>query len=137
MNWLKRASIAWVLALLAFAVPAYAQTIVLQRALTPVVSSAAEASHVLKASPGNLYSLTVTSGASAGFVLLFNLTAAPANGAVTPQNCVVIAANSTVSIGAGGDPPSAYSVGIVAEFSTTGCFTATSSATAFFAGNVQ
>ena len=60
------------------------------------VSTAAEASHVLKASAGNLYSLAVTSGASAGYVMLFDATSAPANGAVTPAECYYMPATSTL-----------------------------------------
>jgi hypothetical protein len=104
-------------------------------AITPVVSAAAEGSHVLKASAGNLYSLVVTSGASAGYVMIFNATSAPADGAVTPTECIVIAANSTISLNYSG-PPEAFATGITAVFSTSGCFTKTISATAFFSGKV-
>jgi hypothetical protein len=105
-------------------------------AITPVVSSAAESSHVFKASAGNLYAWQVTTGASAGYVLIFNATSAPANGAVTPIKCVQVSANSTVGAGPV-VPPEAFSTGITALFSTTGCFTATASATAFFSGDVK
>jgi len=104
---------------------------------TPVVSAAAEGSHVLKGSPGALYGLYVTSGASAGFVMTFNATSAPADGAVTPINCVSVPANSSVSLWWGPQPPEFYSTGVVAVFSTTGCFTKTISATAFFHALVQ
>lgn len=114
---------------------AFAPTSASTGAITPVVSAAAEGSHVLKASAGNLYSLVVTSGAAAGYVMVFNATSAPADGAVTPAECVVVAANSTVSINFQG-VPEAYATGITAVFSTTGCFTKTISATAFFSGKV-
>lgn len=103
--------------------------------ITPVVSSAAEANHVLKATPGNLYGLSVTTGATAGYVLLFNATSAPADGAVTPLFCYAIPASS--SIGVTFDIPAAFATGITASFSSTGCFTKTASATAFFAGSVK
>lgn len=105
--------------------------------ITPVVSSAAEGSHVLKASSGNLYSLYVTTGATAGFLMTFNATAAPADGAVTPVECVAVAANQTTAASFNSGPPDAYSTGIVAVFSSTGCFTKTVSATAFFKGRVK
>lgn len=104
--------------------------------ITTVVSAAAEGSNVLKATPGNLYGLYVTSGASAGYLMVFNATSAPADGAVTPKHCIVVAANTTVAIN-NGDIPDIYSTGIVAVFSTTGCFTKTVSATAFFSGRVK
>lgn len=105
--------------------------------ITPIVSAAAEGSHVLKASAGNLYSLAVTTGGTAGYVMVFNLTSAPADGAVTPVECIVVAANSSVSINYNPGPPEAYATGITVVFSSTGCFNKTISATAFFNGKVQ
>lgn len=99
-------------------------------AIAPTATSAVAASLVAKASAGNLYDWQVTSGASAGYVLLFNATSAPADGAVTPVQCVAVAANSTVGSSMHGIPER-YSTGITVVFSTTGCFTKTSSATAF------
>lgn len=105
--------------------------------ITPVVSTSAESGHVLKASAGNLYSLTTTTAGTAGYVMVFNAISAPGDGAVTPIECVVVAANSTVSINYNPGPPSVYGTGITAVFSSTGCFTKTASATAFFSGKVQ
>lgn len=104
--------------------------------IAPVVSGSAESSHVLKASPGNLYGVAVTSGAVAGYLLVFDATSAPVDGAVTPKACVVVPANSTVGLSYG-DIPSVYATGITAVFSSTGCFTKTASATAYFAGRTQ
>lgn len=98
-------------------------------AIVPTATSAVASVLVVKASAGNLYEWRVTSGASAGYVMLFNATAAPADGAVTPVDCVVVAANATV--GSGTIIPERYSTGIVVVFSTTGCFTKTASATAY------
>jgi hypothetical protein len=103
--------------------------------LTPVVSSAAEGSKVLKASAGNLYAYQVTTGAAAGYVMLFNATSAPADGAVTPVKCVAVPATSTVGVTV--SPPEYFSTGITAVFSTTGCFTKTVSNTAMFSGDVK
>jgi len=105
--------------------------------ITPVVSTAAEGGHVLKGSPGNLYSVYATTGAAAGYLMIFNATTVPADGAVTPIECVYVPASATTSINYGSGPPAAASAGISVAFSTTGCFTKTSSATAFFHGNVQ
>jgi hypothetical protein len=105
--------------------------------ITPVVSAALEGSHVLKASAGNLYSLYVTTGTTAGYLMTFNATSAPADGAVTPIDCASAPANATTSITFNGAPPDVYSTGITAVFSTTGCFTKTISATAFFKGRIQ
>ena len=104
--------------------------------VAPVVSTVAETSHVLKATPGALLDLSVTSTA-AGYVELFNATSAPGTGAVTPVACYSVAANTTTSM-----PfqfvPQFFSTGITAVFSSgANCFTYTSSATAYFAGEVQ
>lgn len=105
-------------------------------ATTPVATSAAAGSRIVKASPGNLYGLNVVSGASAGFVLLFNSTTVPADGAVTPVKCMPLAANTGIDINMR-DMPSYFSTGIVAVFSTTGCFAKTISATAFISGDAK
>lgn len=105
--------------------------------LAPGSSTAVESNHVLKASSGYLYSLYVTNGASAGFLMTFNATTPPADGAVTPVECVPIPANSNAIINFSAGPPDFYSTGITAVFSTTGCFTKTASSTAFFKWRVQ
>jgi hypothetical protein len=106
-------------------------------AITPGSSSALETSHVLKASPGNLYSLNVMTTAASGFLMTFNAVSVPADGTVAPVYCIPVPAGSAVSISFAGAPPDYYSTGIVAVFSTTGPFTKTSSVTAFFAWRVQ
>lgn len=98
--------------------------------IAPTVTSAVASSLIVKAAAGNLYHWTVTSGASAGFVMIFDATSAPADGAVTPKECVVVAANSTVR-DAQADIPDRFTTGITIVFSTTGCFSKTASATAF------
>lgn len=105
--------------------------------ITAVVSASAEGSHVLKASAGNLYSIYVTTGVTAGYLMVFNATSAPVDGAVTPNQCVWAPANATTSVNYGSGPPGVYSTGITAVFSSTGCFTKTASATAFFHGRVK
>lgn len=99
--------------------------------LTPAASTVTEGSHVAKASAGNLFRVSITTGASAGYLMGFNLTTDPADGAVTPVMCRAVAANSTLSI-SNGDFPSRWATGITFAFSSTGCFTKTESATAYF-----
>jgi hypothetical protein len=105
--------------------------------ITPVVSAAVESSHILKASAGNLYSVYVTTGATAGYLMVFNATSAPVDGAVTPNECAYVPANSTTSVSYLPGPVGVYSTGITAVFSSTGCFTKTASATAYFHGLVK
>lgn len=105
-------------------------------AIVPTASAANESGRVLKASAGNLYRLSVTSGASAGYIMAFNATTVPADGAVTPLMCRAIAASSTLTMSMS-DMPARFTTGISVAFSTTGCFTKTASATAFIEGYVQ
>lgn len=105
-------------------------------AIVPVVSTVAESGHVLKASAGNLYHVAVSTGGTAGFLLVVNATSAPSNGAVAPLLCRAVAANSSLEVDHA-IIPDRYGTGITALFSTTGCFTLTLSATATFEGAVQ
>lgn len=102
----------------------------------PTATAAVGSNLIVKGTPGNLYSWVVTSGASAGYVMIFNATTLPADGAVTPTDCRVIAANSTIGSG-NYDIPERYTTGIVIGFSTTGCFTKTASATAYIRATFQ
>lgn len=103
--------------------------------VTPSPVSAAASSLVLKSSAGSLSSLSVTLGATAGYVMVFNATSAPADGAVTPVYCWQVPANGSLALA--WPNPAVFSTGIIAVFSSTGCFTKTASATAFIAGQTQ
>lgn len=105
-------------------------------AIVPSASAAVESNHVAKASAGNLYRVAITTGATAGYLMVFNATTAPADGAVAPLLCRAIAATSSLSIGLA-DMPARYTTGITLVFSSTGCFTKTASATAYFEWSVQ
>lgn len=106
-------------------------------ALTPVVSTSAESNHVICSGACNLYGWLVTNGATPGYVMVFNATSAPSDGAVTPTMCVSVpSANSSVSYN-NGTLPSRYSTGVTIVFSTTGCFTKTASATAYIQGRAD
>ncbi len=105
-------------------------------AIVPGSSSAAEGSRIVSASAANLYRLSITTAAAGGYLMVFNATSAPTDGAVTPVMCRTIGANSTLSINMA-DMPSRFSTGITAVFSTTGCFLKTISTTAFFEWAIQ
>lgn len=104
--------------------------------ITPVVSSALESNHVIKAGAGVLISGYVTTGAVQGWLLVANSTTAPTAGgaAIAPIACVYAPANATTSIGGQGGPSIIASTGITLVFSTSGCLTNTASSTAFFSG---
>lgn len=105
--------------------------------ITSVVSTSAESGHIFKASAGNFYGSFVTTGATPGYLLIFDSATVPSNGAVTPKLCVVAPANATTGVTYNSGPPGVFATGISAAFSTTGCFTLTLSSTAFFNGRVQ
>jgi len=101
----------------------------------PVNSATTESSHVFKASSGTLFGLSVTSS-SAGYVLIYNSATAPSDGSVTPVACYYLA-GSPGTLGIAFTPfPLRMSTGISVVFSSTGCFTQTSSSTAFFTGEI-
>ena len=113
--------------------------------ITSQVSASAESSHVFCDATGTapvhkapcfIRSLSVTTGASAGFLMLFNAVSAPVDGAVTPRECVAVPATSTVALDFG-ETSEPYVTGLTAVFSTTGCFAKTASATAYFKARVQ
>lgn len=104
--------------------------------VAPVASAAVSGGVVLKASAGNLYGFNVTSGASAGYVLVLNTATVPADGAVTPLRCFTLAANTSIEA-SWRAAPLYLTPGITVVFSTTGCFTKTASATAFISGDAK
>jgi hypothetical protein len=106
-------------------------------AIAPTVTAAVATGLVLKAAAGNLYAVSATAGAVAGYLLVHNTAAVPAAGAVTPVGCYVLPANSTVAVNFAPGPPLRLGTGISVSFSSTGCFTQTDSATAFISGTVQ
>lgn len=105
--------------------------------LVPVHSSATEGSHVLCGAACNAYDLFVTVGGVPGYILVYNTTTAPPDGAVVPVFCIRASAGSTVSLSSSGEPPTKWTTGFTAVFSSTGCVTQTASATAFFSALVK
>lgn len=109
-------------------------------AITPVTVSSGQ-TLVLKNTAGNLYGVYATNlTASAGFLVLGNVASAPADGAVTPIECIPIAANGNASINYNGAPPAAFSTGITAWLSSASvCTTKTTSGAlaGFIKGMVQ
>jgi hypothetical protein len=104
--------------------------------IAPVNNTVVANGLVLKATPGNLYSLGVKIGATTGNVILIDAAAIPSNGGVVYKWCKPVLSNGTL----GGDdwkwdPPASFATGIVALFSTdTSCAVFTGSATAQFSG---
>jgi ABC-type branched-subunit amino acid transport system substrate-binding protein len=102
-------------------------------AVVRVQTAVAASSQIVKASAGNLYGYNIVSGASAGYLMIFDAVSAPADGTVTPKLVEAIAANASIQQSL--RTPIRFSTGITMVFSTTGPFTKTASATAFLAGD--
>lgn len=105
--------------------------------ITPIVSSTLESGKIICSGPCSVRSFYVTATAVTGYILTFNSTTIPADGAVTPRHCVAIQNGNTISLNYDNGPPDYYSTGFVVAFSTTGCFIKTASATAYFNARVQ
>jgi hypothetical protein len=123
-----------VLSLLALlvALPARAQPFVNYK-VTPAVAGSLI---VCTSPPGcTMFSASVRSGAAAGFLLIIPQATVPGDGAVTPSLCIDVAANSSVVVVY--DKGIGFPAGMVAVFSTTGCFTKTISNTAFISVAAQ
>lgn len=104
-------------------------------AIAPTGSAAAANNLVLKASAGNLFTVTATNlTATAAFLTVLNLAASPADGAIVPLACVPIAANGTATINYA--VPARFSTGItVVITSAVTCYTKTTGVvTAFISG---
>jgi hypothetical protein len=109
-------------------------------AIAPITSTSAEDSHVFVSGSCTLYSISVVIGATSGWVMLFNATSKPANGAVTPARVWPVASDGTSGYlheGFGADSALSLSTGCTLVFSTTGPLTLTASATAVFSAQVQ
>lgn len=111
---------------------AFAATEVTSTVIIPFSSSVVEASHVVSAAPAGLWGAQITTGAADGYLLILDAAADPGNGPVTPRKCLKVSAQSTAGISPDPNTYWLFSKGIVFVFSTTGCFTETQSATAFF-----
>lgn len=108
-------------------------------AFVPTVSAAAEGNHVFCTGPCNLYGFHVTIGATSGFVLLFDATTDPSDGAVLPKKCYPVTSNGTSGFVSAfwGNDPARMQTGLVMSFSTSGCFTKTEGTGAYFSGEAK
>jgi hypothetical protein len=106
-------------------------------AIAPITSSSLEGHHIMKSSAATLYSLSVTIGSTPGWLMLFNQTTNPADGAVTPARFWQVPSDGTQGqYDENFATAIALSTGCVLVFSTTGPLTKTESATALFSAQV-
>lgn len=104
-------------------------------AVTPIATPALAAALVALAQPGALAGFTGWSNA-AGFFLVFDAAVVPADGAVTPIDCIPYpVAGAPLGIDYSG-APLAGAAGIVIVFSTDGPFNKVASPTAFISAKV-
>lgn len=111
-------------------------------AATAYAATTALASNkVLKASAGNLYSFQVaadsTLSGAAWWVMVYDATSLPGDGAVTPAKCYAMPAGTTSYSASFGATPVRLATGITIGVSTNGCFTQAASAHAFISGEAQ
>lgn len=109
--------------------------------IVPAAASQALASNqVLKASAGNLYSFEVsadsTLSSAAWWIMIFDATSLPIDGAVTPAKCYAMPSGAT-GFNAAFSYPIRFTTGIVIGVSTNGCFTKAASTHAFISGDAQ
>lgn len=107
---------------------------------TKVSTAALAANLVVLGSASHLASFDVaadsTLSAAAWWVMIYDATTAPVDGAVTPAKCYALPSGTTSLAGAF-PVPSTFTTGIVIGVSTTGCFTKTASTHAFISGDYQ
>lgn len=100
-------------------------------------TAAAASSLVAKAGAGSLVSIS-GSAANGSYIMLFNATSAPADGAVTPDKCWgPMSTAGPFAFGWGPSPFFVMSAGITVVSSSTGCFTKTATNAAFLAAEYQ
>lgn len=96
----------------------------------PTKTSTISQGLVAKSSAGQLWSIYATNTTGvAGYFMVFDSATLPADGTVTPSECVQLPANSATSLSFNSGPPATYSSGIIGFMSTTGCYTKTTSGT--------
>jgi hypothetical protein len=96
--------------------------------IAPTASSLAESCHVFKNSSGNLYGASGYIGA-AGFIMIFNASSAPSDGAVTPKAWAYAPQAGSWSMSWQQTAPAYMSSGIVICASSTGPLTKTAYST--------
>ena len=107
---------------------------------TYVSTAALAANLVVKNAPAKLVDFNVsadrTLSAAAWWVMIYDATSAPGDGAVTPAKCYA-APSGTTSMSGAFTAPSAFLTGVTIGVSTTGCFSKTASTHAFISGDYE
>lgn len=81
---------------------------------------------VVSSSRASLYSIAGSAGTTAPYIMVFDASAVPADGSVTPQICLgPFPASQPFSVSYAPGPPSSFKQGIAVAVSSTGCDTKT------------
>lgn len=104
-------------------------------AIIPTQNTTAASSKVMATNGCQVFGFNGTTGATAGWFLLYNLTAAPVDGTVTPVKAYAVGTNSSIEVAY--SPALKFPTGLTMAFSSTGPFTQTLSATAMFSAEVN
>jgi hypothetical protein len=115
-------------------------TVTAMSPIAAISTAALAANQIVLSGAGNLNSFEVSADATLSaapwWIMIFDATAAPADGAVTPKKCFAQASGVT-SYAAAFPAPIAFGTGITIGVSTTGCFTKTASVHAFISGDAK
>lgn len=110
------------------------------QATTTIATSALAANLVVNAAATNLYSFEVAADstlyAAAWWIMIYNATSAPTDGAVTPAKCYAMPVGAT-SFAAAFTKPVRFSTGVTIGVSTNGCFTKAASTHAFISADYK
>jgi hypothetical protein len=104
---------------------------------TETHSAAAEATRSI-VGPHNIYNISGSIGSTTAYVMIYDATTLPGDGAVTPKKCYgPFNANTPFSMSWLPGPPLAVTNGFMVSASSTGCFTKTATNVAFLSVEYQ
>lgn len=108
--------------------------------LSTIATAALASNLVVNAASTKLHSFIVSADSTlwtgTWYVMIFNATSAPADGAVTPAKCYTLPIGTT-SLGAAWPNPVRFSTGVTIVVSTAGCFSKTATVHAFISGDYE
>lgn len=102
--------------------------------ITPVATGVAAATLVLKATAGQMFSVTGAANGAVTYMIVQNSATAATTGTVVPVFCAAIPANSTATIAP--PVPAVFTTGISVSLSSVSCFSVTG-VSSFIGGLVQ
>lgn len=123
------------LLLVLIALPAHAAIPGPSDPIGTVATTAAANNLIPSVNPALLYGINVSTGAAIAFVMVFDATTIPADGAVTPKLCFGVPASLTTQLTF--PHPVPLATGAAISISSTGCFTKTAVNANFISAQVR